>query len=474
MKLFQKILIPLSAFFILSIFLHPLVSEAVTIFNPKISVTTQTISNSEIKLSWNIDNTKNLSGFRIYRAPGDTPYSFEFINSTSKDTRSFTDKGLQPNTKYFYQIKASQNGSIVLSAPSNSVSTTTSGSVQPTPTPSPIPSPTPVPPPTPSPTPSPTPTPTPTPSPTPTPTPNLDTEESKFLNLINIYRAEKNLPTLKLSLTLTKASEWLSTDMSSKNYFSHIDSQNRYPAERVQSFGYPSTAGVGENIAAGTNWSDAATVLEQWKLSPGHNAAMINKDFKVIGIARSYNSTSQYKWYWTTNFGTIEDSSTINIPTPTQTPTEANTTLNPDLLKESRSSYLQGIWHVSSLITPANELLINSYHGGSGTGLTINLTINNNGTWSSQGYRAYQRPTPKDGGTWTSKFIPGENYEIVTFKHSNRSPDTVIKIHAIQGKLTFFAGLNPKPGVQTFIEGRNDYKQQIIFTPGLGLLNGPH
>src|SRR5262249_51068791 len=88
---------------------------------------------------------------------------------------------------------------------------------------------------------------------------------------------------------------------STKNYFGHKDSLGRDPFVRMAAFGYNYTTTKGENLAAG--YSDAARTFNQWKNSPGHNAAMLNTAFKVIGITRLYVQHSNYQWDCPTDFG---------------------------------------------------------------------------------------------------------------------------------------------------------------------------
>ena len=140
---------------------------------------------------------------------------------------------------------------------------------------------------------------------------SLDAEEVAFCNLINNYRASRGLPALRVSTSLTNAADWHSLDMATKNYFSHTDSLGRSSFTRMSAFGYSYGTYKGENIAAG-NWSASAT-FEQWKNSSGHNANMLNANYKVMGIGRNYNALSTYKYYWTNDFGGYVDSS---IPCP--------------------------------------------------------------------------------------------------------------------------------------------------------------
>lgn len=164
----------------------------------------------------------------------------------------------------------------------------------------------PVPTPVPSPVPIPVPMPTPTPVPIPVPIPDeLDTEEQAFLKIINDYRISQNLNPLKASKTLCKAAQYMSEDMSTKNYFSHNDSLGRDPFIRMKAFGYSYQTWLGENIAAGN--SDAPNTFLQWKNSEGHRLNMVNPNYKVIGIGRASNPGSAYHYYWVTDFGGFED-----------------------------------------------------------------------------------------------------------------------------------------------------------------------
>ena len=158
--------------------------------------------------------------------------------------------------------------------------------------------------------------------------PALDGEEQAFLTLINNYRTQNGLGTLSLNTELTNASDWMSNDMAVNNYFSHTDSLGRDPFQRMAAFGYNYNTWKGENLAAGVDTAQAAFNL--WKNSPGHNANMLNANFKVIGIARVYGAGTTYGWYWTNDFGGQGSAPPPPpppepTPEPTQEPTPAPT-----------------------------------------------------------------------------------------------------------------------------------------------------
>lgn len=153
----------------------------------------------------------------------------------------------------------------------------------------------------------------------------LDPEEQAFLAMINDYRQQNGAGALAIDSSLEDASRWMSNDLGVNNYFSHTDSLGRSPFVRMSDFGYNYNTWKGENIAAG--YTTASAVFNGWKNSPGHNANMLNANYRVIGIGRVYTAGSSYGWYWTTDFGGYvpNPSPPPSTPTPTPTPTPAAT-----------------------------------------------------------------------------------------------------------------------------------------------------
>jgi uncharacterized protein YkwD len=165
--------------------------------------------------------------------------------------------------------------------------------------------------------------------------PELDTQESRFLELLNDYRAENGKPALIANPILNAAADWYATDMAVNNYYghaqycfenfgvnqAHCDSLGRWPGARVKAFGYPQ--GVGENSAAGFSTADA--VFAAWRNSPGHNANMLG-GYLVIGIGWKCQQGSYYGCYWVTDFGYSNAQPSITpVPTPPPTPTPSPT-----------------------------------------------------------------------------------------------------------------------------------------------------
>ena len=159
-----------------------------------------------------------------------------------------------------------------------------------------------------------------------------DTPEQEFLTLINTYRAANGRGTLRLAQHIGAAGQHHSTDMANRNYLSHTTlGSSDGPRERMVAHGYPAnTTWWGENIYAGygvqngVDLGSAQGAFNWWRNSSGHNANMLNANYTVIGIDRYSNPSSQYRNYWTTDFGGVTDQAatlcggTPPPPTPTR------------------------------------------------------------------------------------------------------------------------------------------------------------
>jgi uncharacterized protein YkwD len=505
------------------------------------------LSASQVQLSWQISSKSGRpSNVRIYRTTSRDPQNFALLTSVNPTPGRFTDNGLTPNTTYLYQIRVAIGSGIVLLAPSNTATATTPAGSGPTPTPTPTPkpspTPTPVPTPTPKPSPTPTPVPTPTPKPSPTPVPTptptpppsggsaipLDEEEDGLVRLINLYRETRQMSRLRPSIALTGSSHYLSRDLSTRNAVSKIDSSGRDVGTRARAFGYLPNTMLDAVVIAGNLTGKQA--LDALKLSRADNDVLLAPEWKVLGVARTYNAATA-KWYWVVEFagfwdktilipgedaeGRIDGSSTIRTRPPADAIAaghrfsgygedgqwysalhcdmdEPNKELldpraycwkdeppqgNPSLKEPSLKDNLPGTWHVQYTISPTGVVHYNDYNGWDGTGFTITFVINADGTWKTQGYRAYQVPTPTESGAWSSVRDTARDEEIVTFTRANGKPASVIRVHAARGVLTFYAvdggaSLGFLKGLPADSNPKDD--NQVILHPGPSYFNAPH
>ena len=134
-----------------------------------------------------------------------------------------------------------------------------------------------------------------------------DGEERRFLSLLNEYREQNGLEPVVLSDTLAVAAERHSKDMAEYGFFAHDTERSSYypagsePWDRMEAEGYTYNTHKGENLAVGYESADEA--MQAWKNSSSHNAAMLDGDYKVMGVARINVPGSIHGWYWTTDFG---------------------------------------------------------------------------------------------------------------------------------------------------------------------------
>lgn len=140
-----------------------------------------------------------------------------------------------------------------------------------------------------------------------------DPEELQFLQLINQYRHDNGLGPLLLSDTLTVSSDHHSEDMAKYGFFAHNTVKSSYypagsePWDRMAAEGYGYNTFRGENLAVG--YETAEEAFQAWRNSPAHNEAMLDGNYRVIGIARINAPGSEWGWYWTTDFGHVVDPS---------------------------------------------------------------------------------------------------------------------------------------------------------------------
>ena len=250
----------------------------------------------------------------------------------------------------------------------------------------------------------------------------VDSEEARFLTLINNYRAQNGRAALQMSTNLNRAATWMVVDLATNNYFSHTDSSGRSPSTRAQDCGYP--GGVGENLAAGTVRDTAQEAFDAWKASSGHNANMLNTSYRMIGIARYYRAGSPYGWYWATDFGLVNDGTSggtggTATATPTRTPTQAASGSPASITSPTPGSTLPGSSATFQWTSASGALEYFFYAGtsqgsnnlyGRSMGLTRSVTLT---TLPTNGSTVYVR-------VWT-RFATGWQYRDVTYRAATAS-----------------------------------------------------
>lgn len=147
----------------------------------------------------------------------------------------------------------------------------------------------------------------------------LSDDEAALLVLINDYRSQHGLSTLRCSPTLTAAARWMSEHLAEHNYLTHTDFLGRCPVERMEAFGYKKTCWWRGSITQGGEILRGGSAMpggafEAWRNSPGHNALMLADDFVVAGVGKAYMPLSLYGWFWTVDFGKHDDGYPTSTP----------------------------------------------------------------------------------------------------------------------------------------------------------------
>ena len=128
--------------------------------------------------------------------------------------------------------------------------------------------------------------------------PSFNVELAK--KLINRHRANNGLGPVTINPQLMAAAKGHSRDMARHGRMSHKGSGGSNHKTRARRAGYKARL-VGENVAAGYN--NTSDVLKIWKNSRGHNANLLMRGGKHLGMALSVNSKTRLETYWTLLIG---------------------------------------------------------------------------------------------------------------------------------------------------------------------------
>lgn len=138
------------------------------------------------------------------------------------------------------------------------------------------------------------------------PLPSMEAEDQACIALINQFRQEYQLPTLRVSVKLTKAAQWLSKDNAENKPDDpdHTDSLGRDVGKRLLDFGYQAID-IKENIVVGA--TTAAQAMKVWLDSGFHIRNMLNARVKMIGVSRVCKKDAKFGCHWTVMMGSSED-----------------------------------------------------------------------------------------------------------------------------------------------------------------------
>lgn len=126
--------------------------------------------------------------------------------------------------------------------------------------------------------------------------------EQEVLDVTNAFRVRNGVKPLVWNDDLANTARKHSTDMGTRNYFSHSSPEGNTVSDRMKKAGLMSSLrSYGENIAAG--YDNAFEVVSGWVNSEGHRENLLMSSYSALGVGAIYNSNGEYRVYYTQNFG---------------------------------------------------------------------------------------------------------------------------------------------------------------------------
>ena len=121
---------------------------------------------------------------------------------------------------------------------------------------------------------------------------NVKVDSNAARDMISLYRANNGAPALIVDAALTRAAQAQADAMAREGQVTH----GRTPlGARLASHGINSSSAA-ENVSAG--YYPLAEAFSGWRESKPHNANMLLKDMRRMGIATAFAPGTKYKVYW--------------------------------------------------------------------------------------------------------------------------------------------------------------------------------
>jgi len=114
----------------------------------------------------------------------------------------------------------------------------------------------------------------------------------EMFEALNRYRSSRSLATLSYSKVLERAANAHALDMYRRDYFDHTSPDGKGPMDRAVAAGFCRVLMIGENLA--WNQQSVAEVQTAWQNSPGHNANMINANYRYVGMGYYLSDRGPY------------------------------------------------------------------------------------------------------------------------------------------------------------------------------------
>ena len=109
--------------------------------------------------------------------------------------------------------------------------------------------------------------------------------EKRAFELTNAAREKKGLPPLAWASELCAMARAHSESMVRRGFFSHVTPDGSRMTDRARAAGIAHFRALGENIAYNQGYDDpGGFAVENWMLSPGHRANILNPEFQESAI----------------------------------------------------------------------------------------------------------------------------------------------------------------------------------------------
>jgi uncharacterized protein YkwD len=118
---------------------------------------------------------------------------------------------------------------------------------------------------------------------------NIPAVRTAVLCLINLERAQNEVPPLRINAELEAAAEGHAAELIQDDYFAHVSPSGETPVDRIRDTGYiPSPQDgyvIGENLAWGTyELSTPKAIVAAWIASPEHLANILEAKYVETGL----------------------------------------------------------------------------------------------------------------------------------------------------------------------------------------------
>jgi len=122
----------------------------------------------------------------------------------------------------------------------------------------------------------------------------------EVVRLVNVERSKQKLPPLSGDLVeLNDAALVRAKELARMPLLSHLRPNGDPYWTVLDEYGFcTSYAYHGENCARGSNFGTPAAVVAGWMGSPGHRAAILNPNFRFIGVGYAYDASTPSKNFW--------------------------------------------------------------------------------------------------------------------------------------------------------------------------------